>query len=84
MIEGNVLLKLDDNITADDIIPADANLISLRSNIPELSKHVFERVEKTFCTRIRNLQGGIIVAGENYGQGSSRATCSFSFEEFRG
>jgi len=72
IIKKGVILKLADDITTDDIIPADANLISLRSNIPELSKHTFERIEKNFYNRIKNNQGGIIIAGENYGQGSSR------------
>jgi len=72
IIEKRVILKLTDNITTDDIIPADANLISLRSNIPELSKHTFERIDENFYNRIKNNQGGIIIAGENYGQGSSR------------
>ncbi len=71
-IEGKVVLALPDNITTDDIIPADADLISLRSNIPELSKHAFERIDQTFYSRTKHLQVGIIIAGENYGQGSSR------------
>lgn len=68
-----VLIKVDDNITTDHIMPAGADILPLRSNIPEIAKHVFERVDKTFAERAMNEQdGSIIVGGLNYGQGSSR------------
>jgi aconitate hydratase len=72
VIEGDVLLALGDNVTTDHILPAGARILPLRSNIPAISEHVFERVDPTFAKRIREAGGGIVVAGVNYGQGSSR------------
>jgi aconitate hydratase len=74
-IEAGVLLKLGDNITTDDIMPAGSTILPLRSNIPALSEFVFSNIDKTFSTRAMEAQstgGGIIVGCENYGQGSSR------------
>ncbi len=71
-LKGQVLLKLGDNITTDHIMPAGANVLPLRSNIPAISEHVFERVDPHFARRAREAGGGFVVAGENYGQGSSR------------
>lgn len=71
-LEGELLLKVEDNITTDHIMPAGAKILPLRSNIPEISKHVFEVVDETFATRALEKGGGFIVGGENYGQGSSR------------
>jgi aconitate hydratase len=71
-IEGQVLLKVEDNITTDHIMPAGAKILPLRSNIPAISEHVFEVVDPTFASRAEQAGGGFIVGGENYGQGSSR------------
>lgn len=71
-IQGEVLLKVGDNITTDHIMPAGAKILPLRSNIPEISKHVFSGVDPTFSQRAQEKGGGIIVGGGNYGQGSSR------------
>ncbi|UCE07364.1 MAG: aconitate hydratase [bacterium] len=71
-LEGELLLKVEDNITTDHIMPAGAKILPLRSNIPEISKHVFEVVDETFSNRAIEKSGGFIVGGENYGQGSSR------------
>jgi len=71
-ISGKILLKLADNITTDHILPAGSRILPLRSNIPAISEYVFESVDPTFVERIREAGGGFIVAGENYGQGSSR------------
>ncbi|KAF1085719.1 2,3-dimethylmalate dehydratase large subunit [Sporotomaculum syntrophicum] len=71
-IKGEVLLKVGDNITTDHIMPAGANIMALRSNIPAISMHAFERVDATFAERALAAGGGIIVGGLNYGQGSSR------------
>ncbi len=71
-IEGTVLLKVEDNITTDHIMPAGAKILPLRSNIPAISEHVFEVVDPTFPSRARQQGGGFVVGGENYGQGSSR------------
>jgi aconitate hydratase len=71
-LTGEIVLKLGDNITTDDIMPAGAQLLSLRSNIPEISKYVFSKIDSTFIRRIKKIKNSFIVAGENYGQGSSR------------
>jgi aconitate hydratase len=72
VMEGSVILKMGDNITTDQIIPAGARVLPLRSNIPALSEYLFERVDSSFYRRARELGGGFLVGGENYGQGSSR------------
>jgi aconitate hydratase len=72
MIDKPVILKVGDNITTDHIIPAGAKVLPLRSNIPAISEFVFERVDPEFPRRARQYGGGFVVAGENYGQGSSR------------
>ena len=69
---GDVLLKVGDNITTDHIMPAGAHILPLRSNIPAISKFVFYRMDPNFADRALQKQGGIVVGGENYGQGSSR------------
>ncbi len=71
-LEGDVLLKVEDDITTDHIMPAGANILPLRSNIPEISKFVFIMVDESFHDRSLEKGGGFIVGGENYGQGSSR------------
>ncbi|MFX1310179.1 MAG: aconitate hydratase [Promethearchaeota archaeon] len=69
---GEVLLKVEDDITTDHIMPAGAKILPLRSNIPEISKFVFNVVDESFHDRALRKNGGFIVGGENYGQGSSR------------
>lgn len=69
---GEVLLKLPDNITTDHICPAGALYLPIRSNIPEISKHSFMTIDLTYPDRAKAAHGGFLVAGENYGQGSSR------------
>lgn len=71
-ITGEVLLKTEDNITTDDIMPAGAKILPLRSNIPAMSDYVFFSVDNQFPSRAKEKQGGFVVGGENYGQGSSR------------
>jgi len=73
-IEAEVLLKVGDNITTDDIMPAGSQILPLRSNIPAISEYVFSNLDNTFSRRAKEKisSGGIIVGGENYGQGSSR------------
>ncbi|MBA5942777.1 MAG: aconitate hydratase [Methanophagales archaeon] len=71
-LEGEVLLKLGDNITTDDIIPAGAKTLSMRSNIPGISEFVFNAIDPEFPRRALEKGGGFIIGGENYGQGSSR------------
>jgi aconitate hydratase len=67
-----VLIKVGDNITTDHIMPAGAAITALRSNIPAISRHVFERVDKDFVGRAEAAGQGLILGGDNYGQGSSR------------
>jgi aconitate hydratase len=69
---GEVLLKLGDNVSTDDILPGGSEIMALRSNIPEISKHAFRYVDPSFADRALKKGGGFIVGGENYGQGSSR------------
>ena len=73
-ISGPVLLKMDDNISTDEIMPAGAQILPYRSNIPEISKYAFSRLDDSFYDRAmrHRQQGFMLVAGENYGQGSSR------------
>jgi aconitate hydratase len=71
-IAGPVLLAVGDNITTDDIMPAGAALLPLRSNLPALAMHTFERLDPGFAGRAKQAPAGFIVAGLNYGQGSSR------------
>ena len=67
MLKGKAL-KFGDNISTDHIVPG--RLLHLRSNLPELAKHVFEDTDPTFAERVAS--GDFIVAGKNFGLGSSR------------
>jgi aconitate hydratase len=73
---GTILLKVGDNITTDHIMPAGAKILPLRSNIPAISEYVFNSVDLEFIKRARDAaaadRGGMVIGGENYGQGSSR------------
>ncbi len=73
-IGGPVLLKVGDNISTDEIMPAGNEVLPFRSNIPQISRFVFTRVDPTYYKRaMEHKEGGsFIVAGKNYGQGSSR------------
>ncbi len=70
--EATVLLKVGDNITTDDIMPAGAKILPLRSNIPAISQFVFAGIDPEFASRAEATQPGIVLGGGNYGQGSSR------------
>ncbi|MBR3681054.1 MAG: aconitate hydratase [Clostridia bacterium] len=67
-----VILKVGDNITTDHIMPAGAKILPFRSNVPKLSEFCFTVCDADFPERARAKGGGIIVGGQNYGQGSSR------------
>ena len=71
-VSGEVLLKMEDNITTDHIMPSGAKLLPYRSNIPYLSDFCLTPVDDTFPARAKEKNGGFLVAGHNYGQGSSR------------
>jgi aconitate hydratase len=67
-----VILKTGDNITTDHIAPAGAEVLPLRSNIPAISRYVFAPLDQGFADRAQAGAPGLVVGGENYGQGSSR------------
>lgn len=73
-LEGPVLLKVDDDISTDEIMPAGARVLPFRSNVPEISKFVFRDIDEGFYERAMKTQkqGFFVVGGDNYGQGSSR------------
>ena len=71
-LSGPALLKMPDNVTTDHIIPATQEVSVYRSNVPKLSEFTLKRVDETFAGRAAEADGGFLVAGENYGQGSSR------------
>lgn len=74
-IEAPAILVVGDDISTDEILPAGARVLPFRSNIPKLAEFTFDQVDETYATRaidIRDTSGHIIVAGTNYGQGSSR------------
>jgi len=71
-LAGKVLIKLGDHITTDHIMPSNAKLLPYRSNIPYLAEYCLTPCDPDFPKRAQENSGGIIAAGENYGQGSSR------------
>ena len=71
-VSGEVLLKMENNITTDHISPAGAKQLPYRSNVPHMSNFCLTPVDETFPERAKAAGGGMLVAGENYGQGSSR------------
>ncbi|HBA86557.1 MAG TPA: aconitate hydratase [Geobacter sp.] len=71
-LDLDVILKVGDNISTDAIMPAGNKVLPFRSNIPAISKFVFEQVDPEFAARASSKGDGVIVGGENYGQGSSR------------
>ena len=71
-IEKEVVIQVGDNITTDHIMPAGAKVLPYRSNIEKISEFVFRDVQAGFKAHCQKAGGGVIVAGENYGQGSSR------------
>jgi aconitate hydratase len=73
-LQGPVLLKVGDDISTDEIMPAGAKVLPFRSNIPAISRFVFSQIDETYYQRAmdHHKQGSFIVGGANYGQGSSR------------
>lgn len=74
-LEIPILLKMGDNISTDEILAGGARVLPYRSNLPEISKFSFEIIDETYYTRGKasvETGGHAIVAGFNYGQGSSR------------
>ncbi len=74
ILQGPVLLKMGDGISTDEIMPAGAAVLPFRSNIPQISKFTFSRIDETFYDRAMPYQekGSFVVGADNYGQGSSR------------
>ena len=72
VLKGEVLLKLGDGVSTDAILPAGPLTQHLRSNLPEISKFTFYYEDETFAQRSIDANGGFLVGGDNYGQGSSR------------
>ncbi len=70
--EAKVMISLEDNITTDHIMPAGAKVLPYRSNIEKISEFVFSNIDEGFSKRCLDNGSGVIVAKENYGQGSSR------------
>ena len=75
-LEAPVLLKLGDKVSTDDISPAGAAVLVFRSNVPAIAEHTFKYVDAEFVARAKAAGRGIIVAGDHYGQGSSRETAA--------
>ncbi len=71
-LSGKCLIKLGDNITTDHIMPSNAKLLPFRSNVPYLAEFCLAPCDEGFAKRAQENGGGFIVAGDNYGQGSSR------------
>lgn len=77
-IEGPVLLKMDNNISTDEILPAGTKVLPFRSNIPKIAEFTFSQIDETFYDRAVKTRddnaytGSFLVGGANYGQGSSR------------
>lgn len=71
-VQKKVMIKVEDNITTDHIMPAGAKILPYRSNIEKISEFCFSKVDENFPKRCKENGGGFVIAGENYGQGSSR------------
>ena len=71
-VKAKTILKLGDNITTDDIMPAGSKVLPLRSNIPAISEFVFSSIDEKFSEKAKEAGASIIVGADNYGQGSSR------------
>jgi aconitase A len=71
-IEGPVLLKVGDDVSTDEIMPAGTRVLPFRSNIPRIAEFSFDMIDPTYAARARQAGGHVVVGGSNYGQGSSR------------
>jgi aconitate hydratase len=77
-VSGPVLLKLGDKVSTDDISPSGAQVLVFRSNIPAIAEHTFKHADPGFVARAKAAGGGFIVAGQTYGQGSSREAAALA------
>ena len=71
-LDSTFILKVGDNITTDHIMPAGTKILPYRSNVPKLSEFCFTVCDESFPERAKRMGGGVILGGQNYGQGSSR------------
>lgn len=71
-VSGKALIKVGDNITTDHIMPSNAKLLPFRSNVPYLAEFCLTPCDPQFPARAKENNGGFIIGGSNYGQGSSR------------
>ncbi|HTY20939.1 MAG TPA: aconitase family protein, partial [Geobacteraceae bacterium] len=71
-MDCEVIIKVGDNISTDTIMPAGNKVLPFRSNIPAISRFVFEQIDPDFPRRTKEKGNGVVIGGENYGQGSSR------------
>ncbi len=71
-LAAEVIIKVEDNVSTDTIMPAGNKVLPLRSNIPAISQFVFEQLDPEFPKRAKERGNGVVIGGENYGQGSSR------------
>jgi aconitate hydratase len=71
-LETTVELKVGDNISTDEIMPAGARVLPLRSNLPAIAEFVFSAVDADYADRVDGDHDHVVIGGENYGQGSSR------------
>lgn len=75
-ISGKTLIKTGEDITTDHIMPAGAKLLPFRANIPYLADYCFIFLDQDFPKRAKEWNGGFVIAGSNYGQGSSRESAA--------
>jgi aconitate hydratase len=78
VVTGPVLIKLGDKVSTDDISPSGAQVLVFRSNIPAIAEYTFKHADPEFAARTRAAGGGFIVAGQTYGQGSSRESAAIA------
>ena len=71
-IEVPVLLKVANDVSTDDIMPAGTRVLPFRSNIPKIAEFSFDKLDPTYAARAKQVRGHVVVGGSNYGQGSSR------------
>lgn len=71
-LDAPVIIKVGDDVSTDEIMPAGVRVLPFRSNIPKIAEFSFERIDPTYAARARQVKNHIIVGGRNYGQGSSR------------
>jgi aconitate hydratase len=77
-VSGPVLLKLGDKVSTDDISPSGSQVLVFRSNVPAIAEYTFKHADPGFVARAKAAGGGFIVAGQTYGQGSSREAAAIA------